>query len=402
MQFFCKIKTNHNKLLLINKWLTEKAYKWLMKNESINETELNVYILMCNSYTNSGNLKKVMNYYIFNTQNINEDAFEIRLINSDKNLVKVLKEFFIKYELPGIYSKTIFENINVVRYVPREIYKLMIQSDNNELGEKKTPALNCLYCKKNFKKKFNLDRHQFKCKLNSNTLILKVSDLKTKLHDNDELKKQNDKIINILENNQQSILTPTNQLNIANITNNGSNNINIIVNNNTVTKIDKLNFYFANTIDIDTFIDNYQNDPKYKLTFEESQILLENTEANGYISFTKDLFYYLKCKYRQQYEDLNNNKIDKNDVFVLPFLNYDVNCRNHYEKTPDDWKIINSDKNIRKIISISKDHIFDHHNKLVYICGKDIKSAVNDLLRQSDYKINVSDMENKNTKNLEN
>jgi hypothetical protein len=393
MQFFCKIQINNDKILLINNWLKEKAYKWLIKKENINDTELNIYIiLMTINYNNSGNLKKVLSHYVFNKF---DNIIVVKLLNSDKNLSGILREYFITDNLPKIYSKNMFENMTVFKYLPKELYKIMSQYNMDDVP--KIPSVSCSYCKKEFKKKFNLSRHEVKCKLNSNNLLQTVKTLKNELRTTDELKKQNDKIINILENNHQNISSP-NQLNIANITNNGSNNINIIVNNNSVTKINKLNFYFANTIDIDTFIDKYQNDPKYKLTFEESRILLENTEANGYISFSKDLFYYLKCKYRQQYQDLNNNNIDNNDVFVLPFLNYDVNCRNHYEKTPAEWKIINSDKNIRKIISISKDHIFDHHNKLVYICGKDSKSAVNDLLRHSDYKINISDVENNQIK----
>jgi len=421
MQCFCTINTNTNIFICLQYWMNEKSVKWILQKKQItNDQFIFEIILITNKYSNSANLSKTLKNYIMTFNNdtmINNkcNIYNIKTyyINSDTVFLKYLLNFIDINNLKNLTNTFESETLKIYKYSQKNIIEQLKNTfleknqtknknkdvhntnntNNTNLKEifnckdqnKKKDDLKCNYCKKDFSKLSNVKRHEKNCKqnLNNNNLLIKIQSLETELKLREELEKKNEHIIKLLEKEKE--------IEYINITNT-SNNLNVIVNNNfTNSKKDKLNLFFENTIDIDTFIDKYQNDPRYKLTEEETKCLLEITEANGYISFANGVFYFLKNKYKLQLEDLTKTKLDNNDMFVLPFVNGDGNCRNHYEKKPEEWAIISSTDKIKKIISISKDQIYNHHNKPIFICGRDTVSTVNTLLRNSDYKSVISD-----------
>ncbi len=410
MQCFCKIETNSNIFICLQYWMNEKSVKWMLqKKEITSDKYIFEIILITNKYSNSANLSKTLKNYIMTFNNdsmINNKChiYDIKTyyINSDTVFMKYLLNFIDINNLKNLTDKFETETLKIYKYSQKNIIeqlkntfleKNQTKNKNKETKEqnKKKDNLKCNYCKKDFSKLSNVKRHEKICKqnLNNNNLLIKIHSLETELKLREELEKKNEHIIKLLEKEKEK------EIEYINITNT-SNNLNVIVNNNFTnhnanSKKDKLNLFFENTIDIDTFIDKYQNDPRYKLTEEETKCLLEITEANGYISFANGVFYFLKNKYKLQLEDLTKTKLDNNAMFVLPFVNGDGNCRNHYEKKPEEWAIISSTDKIKKIISISKDQIYNHHNKPIFICGRDTVSTVNTLLRNSDYKSVISD-----------
>lgn len=149
-----------------------------------------------------------------------------------------------------------------------------------------------------------------------------------------------------------------------------------------ITKKDRLNMYFGNTIDIDTFTENYKTKPEYQLTFEETRILLENAEQSGIASYGYGLFNYLQKKYQLQVEDLSGEKID---MEIMPFISADSNLRRHYEKTPLGWMSVNTDEKLKKLVIISNDQVYKHHKKFIKMSSRQKQTAANSLLKRSDY-----------------
>ena len=172
-----------------------------------------------------------------------------------------------------------------------------------------------------------------------------------------------------------------NQLNQIGINNNQINIMNY--NGKLHSKKDKLNLYFNNTIDFDTFIEKYKQDSRYQLTYDETKVLLENAEHLGINSYGHGLYTYLKKKCLQMNELPNNTP----DELIMPFVNTDSNLRSHYEMTKDGWSRITSDDKIKKLVVISNDHIYTHHKKFIPLTSRQKQSVTNILLRKSDFKL---------------
>ena len=188
-------------------------------------------------------------------------------------------------------------------------------------------------------------------------------------------------IIKIMQNNAVPHVA-FNQLNQIGINNNHINIMNY--NGKLHSKKDKLNLYFNNTIDFDTFIEKYKQDSRYQLTFEETRVLLENAEHSGINSYGHGLYTYLKKKCLQMTELPNNTP----DEIIMPFVNTDSNLRSHYEMTKDGgWSRITSDDKIKKLVVISNDHIYTHHKKFIPLTSRQKQSVTNILLRKSDFKL---------------
>ncbi len=138
-------------------------------------------------------------------------------------------------------------------------------------------------------------------------------------------------------------------------------------------------------VDIITFLDNYKNDPRFQMTKDESQVLFDNSETMGINSYSEGLYTCIKKKYALLLNSLFGKNKNYYDI-ILPFLCNDVNLRNHYELTNNGWEIIKKTDNIKKILTISDDQIFKHHNKFVCYTSKRGKNQViNFFLRKSDY-----------------
>jgi len=93
---------------------------------------------------------------------------------------------------------------------------------------------------------------------------------------------------------------------------------------------------------------------------------------------------YLKKKYCLQLEKLTG-ETKKYHECVLPYISNDANLRSHYEKRNNGWILVKSTDKIMKLLNISDQQIYNHHNKFVHYPKKGKKKAINILLRKSDY-----------------
>ena len=165
--------------------------------------------------------------------------------------------------------------------------------------------------------------------------------------------------------------------------NNTNNTMNNYINNVRISKVQYLNVNFGNVIDISTFIDNYKN--KYGLTNEQALTLLENYQNDGINSCISSLVHYLKKSAIQQYKDLQGKEISMNDI-ILPFLLSDKSLREHFEKSINGkWDKTTMVENIKKIITITNDMIYKHHNKYINLNGTQKKRLINGVLKASGY-----------------
>jgi hypothetical protein len=158
---------------------------------------------------------------------------------------------------------------------------------------------------------------------------------------------------------------------------------NNITNNVKISKIEYLNVNFNNVLDIHTFIDNYRD--KYGLTNEQAYTLLENYKNNGINTCISNLVYYLKKSAINQYKELKGQDLEMDNV-MLPFILSDMSLREHYEKSVDgSWNKTTTLDNINKIVSITDDHIYKHHQEYMYLNGQQKKRVVNGILKESAY-----------------
>ncbi len=108
----------------------------------------------------------------------------------------------------------------------------------------------------------------------------------------------------------------------------------------------------------------------------------ENDGINGCISSLSD---YLKKSAMQQYKDMNGKDIEMNNI-ILPFLLSDKSLREHFEKNDNgNWDKTTMIDNIKKIISITSDHVYKYHKKHMAFNGSQKKRIINGLLKASGY-----------------
>ncbi len=204
--------------------------------------------------------------------------------------------------------------------------------------------------------------------------------------------KEMERIKNEMDNLKEKINTKDIINNNTNISNTSINNNTTSINNNTtinnnihISKINYLNVNFGNVIDINTFIENYKNN--YSLSPEQSQTLLENFESDGVNGCINSLIYYLKKSAIKQYKELKGFDIDMNNI-ILPFLLSDKCVRDHFEKATDGkWDKTTTIENIKKIVNITNDLVYKHHNKYLGMNGSQKKRIINGILKESAFSI---------------
>jgi len=199
------------------------------------------------------------------------------------------------------------------------------------------------------------------------------------------------------QNNQKIV---ANVINIIN-SNINSNNINNINSNNTLAKIEQLNNLFSNhnMIDMDTFIKNYSTNPNYQLTEQESHDVLENYLGAGHKSFGYKLSHYLKDKCRLQLKDITSLDI-KHENTVIPLLSSDRSTRIHYERQINSWKLVTDISNIKKLIVITSDQVYQHHNKYINLTSSEMKVVANTILKDNQYQQAITNSQKYHTKQL--
>ncbi len=224
----------------------------------------------------------------------------------------------------------------------------------------------CPGCNKEYKYQSGLYRHKKKCKLYDEEMSHYSLILANNQHMN--------------QNNQNN-----NSIQMTNIVNNTINNntINNTVNNIKISKIQYLNVNFGDVIDINTFIENYKNE--YGLTNKQTETLLENYKNGGINSCINSLVYYLKESAIQQYKEIKGKEIAMTDI-ILPFILSDKYLREHFEKTINgNWDKTIAIDNIKKIVGITDEHVYKHHNTYLQLNDQHKKKLINGVLKSSDY-----------------
>jgi hypothetical protein len=191
------------------------------------------------------------------------------------------------------------------------------------------------------------------------------------------------------------------KLQINNTNNQTANTINNNIKN--ISKIENLNINFGDVLDINTFIENYKNE--YGLTKNQTETLLENYKMGGINSCIFSLVYYLKESASKQYKDTKCKIVPLADV-ILPFILSDKYLRDHFEKNINGhWNKTTSIDNIKKIVGITDEQIFKHHNTYMCLSNSQNKRLINGILKSSEYSklLDVSKLNLYNTNNeLEN
>ena len=141
-----------------------------------------------------------------------------------------------------------------------------------------------------------------------------------------------------------------------------NNTTNVQLNNSTINNVQYLNQNMADMIDIETFINNYQD--KYQLSEQQSLTLLESYQLNGLKSYAKCLSKTLKKICHQQMKDRN---IDYPISISFPIITTDSNLRSVKVKTQGGWETNMSDEDLIKIIVISNDLVYQHHQTGIYL-----------------------------------
>ena len=161
-------------------------------------------------------------------------------------------------------------------------------------------------------------------------------------------------------------------------------------NNQFISKTDTLNMHFGNVIDIETFTENLKNG--YGLTQEDAQSILDGYQMSGIKSYVPNVCYYLKKSYSKQYKAIYGREPEPEEI-ILPFVISDSGLRQHYEKTIEEWHATTSNENLKKIIVISNDQIYQHHNQTIPMSALDKVIILNGMLRINNYNVIMSEKE---------
>ncbi len=405
-------KLNYAKLRY---WMIDHCQKWILyksKPEAFS-------IFVTNSYNRLDNVLAALKCLIqgqsqkgvfFLKSDFN--IFKTYKINGDDKFLETLKKYF-RLNDTNIHNDWVFKNFELKGYTKKTIISLFNKKKEIEDSTiSKIDDKTCDFCLKEFKNKYIKKNHLKICKKNTSIPNIEnnIELIQSEHEKNQDLKLNIETIINnkveSIVNNKidniasllkdlkedmnakvQTINNTNNNLNVNNV-----NNVNIQI-NNYKTKKDKLNQYLKDMIDLDTFTENYKNDPKYHLTKDEALVLLENSEKLGVPSYGEGLYTYIKKKYCLQLEDLTGKKQQYHESF-LPFICSDINLRRHYELEKDGWKLVKDTDKIKKIVNISDQQIFNHHNKFVCYSKKGKNTVVNIFLRKSDYSEIESEFDN--------
>jgi hypothetical protein len=250
------------------------------------------------------------------------------------------------------------------------------------LNKKDEESYFCSTCNKEYKYQKGFESHKKKCKNLSNQINNKLN-INNSI---EELKKEYENKLKIekLKNKIKKIENKNLQLQLNNISQ-PTNKIKVEINNITISKVQYLNNNFGNVIDIHTFIENYKT--KFGLSNEQALILLENYQQNGINSCITSLVYYLKESAIKQYKAINGQDIARCDI-ILPFILSDKSLREHFEKSINGkWDKTTMIDNIKKIVTITNDQIFKHHNQFIHITDHQNRRLMNGILKASCYSI---------------
>ena len=129
-------------------------------------------------------------------------------------------------------------------------------------------------------------------------------------------------------------------------------------------KLENLNIHYSTTLDINTFISNYDN-PKYSLTQQEAMNVIEACQSGNINIITNSFIYCVKQNMIKQTADLQNISTPN---LILPFVSGDHSLRYHYEKnTPTNWNKTTSRHNIHTLVNTIHTQIQTQTNQPIFL-----------------------------------
>jgi hypothetical protein len=279
------------------------------------------------------------------------------------------------------YISSSYHNFSQHNTTKKHILKTKIYKNDTDLTN--TNIFSCINCKKAYKYQSGLSRHYKICNFQINSIEnarIKADSLITI----EKLKCKNKLKLKDLEKELELKALENKHLKSQIVNNNSQTNI--TVNNNVkISKLQYLNNNFSNVIDINTFIDNYKN--KYGLTNDQTKILLENYQSDGINACISAMVYYLKKSAVQQYKELNGLDIKMENI-ILPFLLSDKSLREHFEKSVNGkWDKTTMCDNIKRLVTITNDQVYKHHQQFMDINGPQRKRIINGILKASCYSV---------------
>jgi len=256
----------------------------------------------------------------------------------------------------------------------KHILAISLNNKINGETEKNVNKFTCEYCSKEYSDKYSFNRHIKNCKYKELSLIAlnfeKQMEVERLRFENEMIKKD----LKIAQSQNANHIINQNAKTINNISN--------------ISKIQNLNINYGDVIDINTFIENYKNE--YGLTNKQTETLLDNYKNGGINSCITSLVYYLKESAIQQYKEIKGKEIAMKDI-ILPFILSDDCIRSHFEKTvTGQWDKTIMIDNIKKIVGITDEHVYKHHNTYLQLNDQHKKKLIFGVLKASDYsKLNI-------------
>lgn len=234
----------------------------------------------------------------------------------------------------------------------------------------------CCYCNNTFSRQYALDRHYARCKIlqiNENAKDKEIEKLKMIIQEN-EKDKEIEKLRIIQEKDKEkyeALLDEKDKtIDIVKHTNTSVTNIN---NNKT---INFLNNNYGEMIAMEKFLYNLEHHEQ--LNQVERQSLLLAYKENGIDVFSRSFSYIMQQNCRRQL--LNEGKPD---MKLLPLFCSDGSLRSHKEKGKDGWKTHYDNKSINQMLNISSDQVYESHQEMICITGKERNRVYNTVKRDN-------------------
>lgn len=232
----------------------------------------------------------------------------------------------------------------------------------------------CEFCNSFYSKQSNLNRHLKKC----NSYLIKsnetkqIEELKKIIEEKERekttllLEKENEKLKAVIEEKEKTI----------EIAKNSKGNITNIQNNTNNKTINFLNQNFGELIAMEKFLYNLEHHEK--LTNQERNNLLVAYKENGIDVFARNFSYIMKQNCKRQME-----KEGKEDMKLLPLFCSDGSLRSHKEKGKNGWKTHYDNQSINQMLNISNDQVYELHQEIIPISGKDRNRVYNMVKRDN-------------------
>ena len=160
------------------------------------------------------------------------------------------------------------------------------------------------------------------------------------------------------------------------IVKNSKGNITNIQNNTSNKTINFLNENYGEMIAMEKFLYNLEHHEK--LTKQEIENLLLAYKESGIDVFARNFSYIMKQNCKRQMENEG-----KEDMKLLPLFCSDGSLRSHKEKSKNGWKTRYDNQSINQMLNISNDQVYEVHQEIIPIIGKDRNRVYNVVKRDN-------------------